>query len=40
MQLSASFSVVCPFFDLVAWDINDVRKEKYPKVNAAYVDSG
>jgi hypothetical protein len=40
MTLIASFSVDCPFFDLVTFDANNVRKEEYPKVNAASVDSG
>jgi hypothetical protein len=40
MPLIATFSVDCLFLDLVTLDVNDVRKEKYPKVNAASVDSG
>jgi hypothetical protein len=40
MFFIATFSVDCPFLDLVTSDVNDVRKEEYPKVNAASVDSG
>jgi hypothetical protein len=35
MPFIASFSVDFPFFDSVTSDGNDVRKEEYPKVNAA-----
>jgi hypothetical protein len=29
----------CPFLDIVTSDVNNIRKEEYPKVNAACVDS-
>jgi hypothetical protein len=40
MPLIASLSVDCPFSDLFTSDVNDVRKEEYPNVNAASIDSG
>jgi hypothetical protein len=40
MSFIATFSVDCPFFNLYTSDVNDVRKEEYPKVNTASVDSG
>jgi hypothetical protein len=35
MPFIASFSVGCPFFDLITLDVNDVRKEEYPKAISA-----
>jgi hypothetical protein len=40
MSFIASFSVDFPFFDLVISDVNNLRKEEYPKVNAASAGSG
>jgi hypothetical protein len=40
MSLIAQFSVDFQFFDIVTSDDNDVRKQEYPKVNAASVDIG
>jgi hypothetical protein len=40
MQFIAMVSADFSFLDLVTLDVNNLRKEEYPKVNAASVDSG
>jgi hypothetical protein len=40
MSFIAMVSADCPLFDLITSDVNDFRKEEYPKVNAASVDIG
>jgi hypothetical protein len=40
MLFVAAFSFDFPFFNLVTSDVKNVRKEEYPKFNAAYVDIG
>jgi hypothetical protein len=40
MPFIASFSIDCPFFNIVTSGVNNVRKEDYLKVNASSVDIG
>jgi hypothetical protein len=40
MPFIASFSVDCPFFDIVTLYVNDDRKGEYSMINAVYIDIG